>query len=265
MTEAFDGSEGRITVRRWVGEQPPRHIVLLAHGYGEHSGRYEQVAATLVEHGAAVLAPDHIGHGHSDGERVLVTDFEHVVDDLHTVAGHAATAYPDLPTVLIGHSLGGLIAARYAQRYRDELAGLVLSAPVLGTWSSVTGLLALPEIPEPEIDPALLSRDPAVGVAAGADDLVHKGPFRQQTIRAIAGALQVVNTGPALDGLPTLWLHGQNDELVPLAETKAGIELLAPHPLTTRIYRDARHEVFNETNRAEVLRDTTDFIASVTG
>jgi alpha-beta hydrolase superfamily lysophospholipase len=256
---AFDGAEGRISYRVWPIESP-HQVVILAHGYGEHIGRYEHVATALVSNNSAVAGPDHIGHGKSDGERALITDFEHVVDDLHHVTSALKERHPGRPAVLIGHSLGGLIAARYAQRHATELAGLVLSGPVLGSWAAVTSLLALPEIPDDPIDVSTLSRDPAIGAAYLADPLVYHGPYKQQMIRAIAATLQVVNTGPGLGDLPTLWLHGQEDRLVPLTETRAGIQALAPERLTTRIYRGARHEVYNETNSAEVLRDTAEFI-----
>lgn len=255
----FDGTEGLIRYRVWSPDAPGR-IVLLAHGYGEHTGRYEYVAATLTAAGCAVFAPDHIGHGRSDGERALITDFEHVVDDLHTVRDHAIESFPDLPTVLIGHSLGGLIAARYAQRYGEELAGLVLSGPVLGEWPEATDLLALPEIPDEPIDTRTLSRDGAVGAAYLDDPLVYHGPFQKQMLRAIAGTLAVVNSGPTLGELPTLWVHGQADALVPLSGSTKGIRMLDPQQLTTRIYAGARHEVFNEINRDEVLRDTVEFV-----
>ena len=138
-------------------------MVILAHGYGEHIGRYEHVAAALVERGAVVAGPDHLGHGQSEGERVLVADYEHVIDDLHAVVRRSTADHPGLPVVLVGHSMGGLIATRYAQRHGDGLAGLVLSGPVLGSWTAATDLLALDEIPDVPLDPDTLSRDPAVG------------------------------------------------------------------------------------------------------
>ncbi len=261
--EHFDGTEGNVVYRVWPAEEP-RRIVAVAHGYGEHIGRYEYLAETLTADHAVVCGPDHLGHGRSDGERALVTDFEHLVDDLQTMVERVGTAYPGLPTVLIGHSLGGLVAARYAQRHADELAGLVLSAPVVGSWKASTDLLALTELPDEPLDSSTLSRDPAVAASYEADPMVYHGPFKQQTLRAIAGTLHVVNSGAGLGNLPTLWLHGQDDELVPLVESTAGIETLAPQDLTTRIYRGARHEVFNETNRDEVARDTVEFINRVT-
>src|SRR5213596_525504 len=120
------GSEGTVSVAIWKPTRAER-VVVIAHGYGEHIGRYEHVAADLAARGAVVYGPDHLGHGESDGERVLIGDLEHVVDDLDRVIGSAQDAHPGLPTVLVGHSLGGLIATRYVQRPgRRPLAGLAL-------------------------------------------------------------------------------------------------------------------------------------------
>ncbi len=81
MEFEFDGSEGKISVRLW--EHPgARRVVVIAHGYGEHIERYDHVARALRARGAAVYGPDHLGHGRSAGERVLITDLEHVVDDV---------------------------------------------------------------------------------------------------------------------------------------------------------------------------------------
>jgi alpha-beta hydrolase superfamily lysophospholipase len=113
----FTGSEGAVSVRVWRCPDPARTVVL-AHGYGEHIGRYEHVADALVRRGAAVYGPDHLGHGRSDGERVLITKFERLVDDVHRVVGLAREDHPALPIVLVGHSMGGLVAIRYAQRHR---------------------------------------------------------------------------------------------------------------------------------------------------
>lgn len=258
----FDGTEGRIATQTWAPRGRPAIRVLIAHGYGEHIGRYDALARHLVGLGAIVTGPDHLGHGNSDGERALIADFEHVVDDLYTAGEATARVAGDFPTVLVGHSLGGLIAARYAERYPGTLAALVLSAPVLGTWSAVTDMLADPELASRPIDPATLSRDPAVGAAYESDPLVYHGPFRQQTLRAIAGTLHVVLGGEPLGGLPVLWLHGEDDQLVPLRDTLGGIEALRTESLRTCIYRGARHEVFNEINHDEVLADLTNFLAA---
>src|SRR5215207_4147287 len=137
------GSSGNLSIAVWDRPDPER-IVLLAHGYGEHIGRYEHVAAAFADRGAVVYGPDHLGHGESAGEQVLVASFEDIVDDLHLVDELARERHPGRPVVLVGHSMGGLIATRYAQRY-GGLAALVLSAPAVGLSVVMRDWLAGPE------------------------------------------------------------------------------------------------------------------------
>ncbi|MFI6349193.1 lysophospholipase [Streptomyces sp. NPDC050560] len=253
------GTRGRISLREWH-HRAPRRVVLLVHGYGEHTGRYGHVARALLEHGCAVFAPDHMGHGRSDGERVLIEDFEDVVVDVRTAAGFAGEAHPGVPLVMLGHSMGGMIAARYAQRYGSGLAGLVLTGPVLGRWEVIERLLPLAEIPDEPIDTATLSRDPAVGAAYAADPLVWHGPFRPATVRAFDRALRRIAAAGPLGALPTLWVHGEDDRLVPLDGTRPGVARLRGSDFTERLRPGARHEVLNETDRDEVLAEVTAFL-----
>lgn len=259
------GRHGRVVVRRRDPDGPPRRVVLVAHGYGEHSGRYGHVLDRLAGDGAVVYAPDHVGHGRSEGERVLVTDFEDVVDDLDRVRRVARDEHPDLPIVLLGHSMGGLVAARYAQRHPDVLAGLVLTGPVVGGSPGIFGLLEYDPIPEVPIDPAVLSRDPAVGEAYAADPLVWHGPFKRPTLEAFVASVDVIAAGPGFGALPVLWVHGEDDQLVPLDSTRPVMEKLGGSDRTTRIHPGARHEVLNETNQDEILDDVGAFIARVAG
>ncbi len=244
---------GRVQVRRWPAEDPDR-LVVLVHGYGEHGGRYGHVADRLVEAGALVVAADHVGHGKSEGEPVLITDFDGLVADVGAAVSSAAS---DLPTVLIGHDMGGLVATRYAQH--NPLAALVLSAPVLGTWQGLD-VLSLPEIPDTPIDPDVLSRDPEVGKQYAADPLVWHGPFKRATLEAMERGLQAVMSGPSLGDLPLMWIHGEDDQLVPIEGTRAGIEHLRGPRYVERIYPEGRHEMFNELNAEDVLADVTEFV-----
>ena len=262
--EIFQGNQESIAMYAWPNARA-RHIVILAHGYGEHLGRYGYVADFLLGRGAVVAGPDHVGHGRSGGERVVVTDYELVVDDLHSVVMRAKRRHPGLELVVVGHSMGGMIGARYAQLHGEELAGLVLSGPVLGSWMAVTDLLELDEIPDDPLDVSTLSRDPRVGEIYGDDELVWHGPFKRATLAAIASELQTITSGPELGPLPTLWLHGEKDQLVPISETRRGIDALGFTRLEEVVYPGARHEVFNETNKDEVLTRTADFIDRVTG
>lgn len=266
------GTRGTIAVREWPRPAesdsgrplgPPRYLAVLSHGYAEHMGRYAELADVLVAHGATVLGPDHQGHGNSAGERAVIVDFEDVVTDLHAVAGNARAAHPGVPVVLIGHSTGGLIAARFAQRHGDELAALVLSAPVLGSWDLPGRLLALDEIPDRSISPSALSRDPAVRQAYAADPLVWHGPMKRPTLEAFVRTLETVAKSGDVGPLPLLWLHGDDDRLVPLAGSRVGIEELRGTDWTERIFPGARHDVFLETDKAAAFAELTAFVDRV--
>jgi len=252
------GSAGDLSVAVWDRPDPTR-IVLLAHGYGEHMGRYQHVAAALVDRGAAVYGPDHLGHGESAGEQVLVTSFEDIVDDLHLVDELARERHPGRPVVLIGHSMGGLIATRSAQRY-GGLAALVLSAPAVGLSVVMRDWLAAPELPNDPIDVAVLSRDPAVGEAYANDPLVYHGGWKRPTLEAFVAADAAIEAGGDFGDLPTYYVHGDADELVPMAVARPFVERLAGSDFTERIVPGARHEVFNETDRDETIGAVADWV-----
>ena len=254
------GTRGRIVVHIWDRDEP-RYIALLSHGYGEHARRYDHVADRLNADGAVVYAPDHHGHGRSDGERALAEDLDSAVEDLHLVTERAVADHPGLPTVLIGHSMGGLIAGRYAQRFGSELAALVLSGPVVGGNPELEALLEIDPFPDVPIDPMVLSGDPAVGTAYMEDPLVYHGPFRRETLISLGASAAAFAEGGTFGDLPTLWIHGEADELVPVKYTRPAIEAARGSRFEEKIYPGARHEVFNEINRDEVLDDVVAFIS----
>ena len=177
------------------------------------------MARTLQAQGARVFGPDHLGHGLSQGERVLIEDYDAVVDDVQRVVSHFRQQYPTLPLVVIGHSMGGMIATRYVQRYGEEVRALVLSGPLLGDRTAISDLAELPTIPDAPLDTATLARDPAVGAAYQEDPLVWHGPFAPHPARH-AAILAAINAGPGFGALPTLWIHGDDDRLVLMSEHK---------------------------------------------
>ncbi|MDN5900572.1 MAG: lysophospholipase [Brachybacterium sp.] len=256
------GHAGALVGRAWTSPDP-HWVAVIAHGYGEHIGRYGWVAERLRDAGAAVYGADHVGHGRSDGERVLISDFEPVVDDLNLVVMHAAGEHPGVPIVLIGHSMGGMIAARYTQLHADRLAATVLTGPVLGSWITVDSLLALDEIPATPIDPGTLSRDPAVGAAYAEDPLVWHGDFARPTLEGLQQAMVTIAAADGVGEHPMLYLHGEGDRLVPLPASWEGlVELRGPRTFT-KTYPGAQHEILNETNRDEVLADVIGFVEGV--
>jgi alpha-beta hydrolase superfamily lysophospholipase len=263
-TTELDGTRGRITVRTWAHDDPA-YLVALAHGLGEHTGRYEHVAAHLVADGAEVVAPDHWSHGRSEGEPGKVDDMDGIVADFAAVVDAAQAAHPGVPLVVLGHSLGGIVATRYVQTHPGRADALVLSGPVIGGNDLLLSLADLDEIPDIPIDPDFLSRDPAVGAAYAADPLVYHGAIHRETIETIKDSVATIAAGPDFGALPTLWLHGELDPLAPLPEATRAFEHMGGSALAQKVYPGAKHEIFNETNQDEVLADVTAFIGETLG
>jgi alpha-beta hydrolase superfamily lysophospholipase len=258
----IDGARGRVTVHHWPATEP-RYILLLAHGYGEHVGRYADFAEAIAADGGVVYAPDHHGHGLSDGDRALVS-IDDAVSDLKLVAERARAEHSRLPVVLLGHSMGGIVAARFAQLLQHELAALILSGPAIGRNAGVEALLRFDPIPDVPVDPAILSRDPSVGEAYAADPLVYHGPFKKATLDAFVEANRAIADGPVLTTLPVLWIHGQDDALAPLVVSMAAVRRLSGGRAEEHVYPHALHEVLNERNRDQVLDDVLSFLDRTT-
>jgi alpha-beta hydrolase superfamily lysophospholipase len=264
MEEAtFPGSEGRVFFRTWPATADPRRIVVLVHGYAEHGGRYAHVAEALAARGAVVCAPDHIGHGRSDGQRALIVDFEHVVDDLHTLVTTAQERYPDRPVVMAGHSMGGLLTGRYAERYPARLAGVAFLGAVLGDWQWARDVLEH-GIPKDSSDPAGMSRDERTVAEYASDPLVYHGTYQRQLLEAEVAALERFNAELDRITMPVLFLHGDSDPFVPYETSMAAVKQMPTTDLTVRVYEGARHELVNELNREEVIAALATFVERVT-
>jgi alpha-beta hydrolase superfamily lysophospholipase len=259
----FAGSEGSVFYRVWEPGTPPHRIVVVVHGYAEHSARYTHVGEILAAAGSAVYAEDHLGHGHSEGERALIVDFEHVVDDLAALAGIAAAEYPGLPVIFAGHSMGGLLASRYAQRDPEKVAGLILMGAVIGDWRWAREVLEKAAMPDPPTDWSGMSRDPETVRRYSTDPLVYRDRYKRPLLEAEVEALDRFNAEIGRLKMTVLFLHGHAD---PFVWYRTSLEAACRCPtddLVVRVFPGARHELVNETNRAEVLGEIVRFVSRV--
>jgi alpha-beta hydrolase superfamily lysophospholipase len=253
----FTASDGdNLAVQHWAlpEELPLRGVVLLVHGLGEHAGRYERVAQRLNQWGFDVRGYDHFGHGESGGERGALTSDARLVDDLGEMVEAARTRTPDgLPLILLGHSLGGLVAAKYVARHPGTVDALVLSSPVLATRVSGVQRLLLRTLPRiaPDLrvanglDTRWLSHDPEVERAYRADPLVHDR-ISARLARFIAhGGPEVVAQAPAWK-VPTLLMYAGDDRLVDPAGSRAFAAAAPSDVVTSRCFDGLYHEILNE-------------------
>jgi acylglycerol lipase len=263
-TGFLDGVAGRrIFWQAWTPAAPPTAVVVLVHGAGEHSGRYEHVIARLVAEGYAVHAADHRGHGRSDGPRALVERIDYAVADLDRLVVAAGQANPGRPVFMLGHSMGGLIGLRYALAHQERLAGLILSSALAALEDVPTPLRVIgqllsrvaPRAPLIAIDPSLVSRDAAVVEAYQADPLVHHGKLPARTAAELADAVAAFPGTVGAITLPTLILYGTADGLCPPAGSLMLGERIGATDTTVKAYDGLFHEILNEPERDEVLGD----------
>lgn len=233
-------------LRWWDTVGAPKATLVICHGYAEHSGRYEAVAAGLAQRGLAVWAIDLRGHGASGGERASVIDVAHLVDDVLVALERARAAHPSLPTFLLGHSMGGLVSTALAIEHQDRLRGLVLSGAAVSDPAGLEPLLELDPLPEVVLSSELLSRDPEVGRAYDEDPLNYRGPFRRETLRALTSGARRVRERFATLRLPLLVLHGGDDQIVPAAASQDLFDGAASSDKELGIYPGLRHEILNE-------------------
>ena len=258
----LEGSDGlRLYRKRWLPDGEPRATVVIAHGAGEHLGRYEHVAKRLVAAGYAVHALDHRGHGRSDGPRADIGPMEDVVADLRSLISLARSEQPDAKLFLLGHSMGGCIALEYALRNLGEIDGLILSSaltslnaasPATRAISKAVGSL-LPRLGVYSVDTKLVSRDPEVVSAYEQDPLVHHEKVPARTVGQVTRS---VESFPArLPGLsvPLLVFHGTDDKITEQAGTERVHELAGSADKTIELFEGLYHETLNEPEQDQVL------------
>lgn len=238
----------RIYTQCWEPADGPMAVLLVAHGYAEHSGRYANLVNYFVPRGYAVHALDHRGHGRSDGERVKVESYTDYLDDLKTFFDRVRALHPDRKIFLVGHSMGAAISTAYAARHQDELDGLILSGGGLATDKA-------PPRPTGMDLSQTLSRDPAVVQAYVDDPLVYRGPAPAGRESAL---MQMRESLPDLARTLTLPILIMAGAASPLGDGPRSQALFAAVPSTDKtlkLYPELMHEIFNEPEHPEVMAD----------
>ena len=258
---------GPLSRKRWRYRtwQPPdaRAFLVILHGFGEHSGRYEPFAQALAAERIAVAAPDLIGHGRSEGRRGDIEDVAQCAREVSLLieqifqpaAGH-------MPYVMFGHSFGGLLAITMALQHPNGLARLVIQSPLLEVgfpvprWKAAAATLLgrwCPTCTFPiDLDEAMLSRDPTVGQAYRQDPLVHN----TMSIRSYRSILRAGHDAVERAGtlrVPTLLLCGGADRIISQEAAREWFGRLRCQKRSVE-FPEAYHELHHEVVRDEALR-----------
>jgi len=255
--------------RRWRPAGGASAAVLMVHGLGEHSGRYEHVGARFAERGFDVVMLDNRGFGASGGRRAYVDSFSQFQDDVEDQL--AAIRKLGLPTVLLGHSLGGLISTGYCTSGRPLPDALVLSGPPLGY--ELEGSEKILKMAGPlirrfrpgfevrdEFDPANYATNITVGERFFEDPL--RVDFKTISLALeMVGEIDRVKDAVAGLDLPTWVGHGEVDRLVPVWASDP-LESVAA---VRRVYDGLGHEIFNEPVGLDIVDEVAAWIEQILG
>ena len=259
----------KLHLQKWLPDEAPKAIILLIHGYAEHAGRYQYFAEHCVGKGYAVFAIDHWGHGQSDGTPGYVPDFSVFHDGVDQLLACAVQDFPDLPVMLVGHSMGGLISATHLLSNQSKFAACVLSGPAIkaaeepsAILKAVSGLLSrfFPKLGVLELDPNGVSRDPQVVADYLADPLVYNGKMGARLAAEMLNNMTHIQRDAGKISLPILLLHGEKDSLAAAEGSKFIDAHISSPDKTLVIYPELFHEIFNEPEKDAVLTDMTDWL-----
>ncbi len=245
--------------KEWKAVPPEAGVVILfVHGLGDHCGRYDALGYYFASRGVPVLAFDLRGHGQSDGPRGHVDRFEDYAGDVMFFREFVGSRHPNDKIVLVGHSMGGLIALATAEAHGGAFAGVVASAPLLGiavkvpSWKTALGRIMAALAPRfsmtNEIDPNLLARNRDVGRRYAADPSVGKKVTARWFVESLRGMAQTM-TNSAKITIPTLVLQGTADKLVSAEASRVFAERPGGGPKDFRTYEGWFHELFQEDER----------------
>jgi alpha-beta hydrolase superfamily lysophospholipase len=268
---AFTSSDGlRIACNRWDAGGQVRGVVQIAHGMGEHIGRYAETICFLTRSGLTVYGNDHRGHGHTAPSPQSFGDFgpggfDLLVEDVARLSRIARQENPNAPFLLLGHSMGSFAAQQYAQDRSCEIDGLILSGTgALDGLARLARSAPIGDLLNSAFDPARtpfdwLSRDDAV-VDAFMDDPLCFAELRPDALQSfLASGVRLADPArlrKIRNGLPVYIFAGGDD---PVGQQLEGVQALIERyreaglsDISHDFYAGGRHEMLNETNRTEV-------------
>ena len=251
----------RLFSQSWTADRSVTDLVLI-HGVGEHSARYQWTAEKLNEKGINVHSFDLRGHGQSEGERAYISSFEEFTQDVHSFISNILLKNETF--FLLGHSMGGLIVAKYLSDHPEsKCKGVILSAPALKVGDDISPLLVtmssimsrlFPRLKTTRLDSNFISRDPKVVEAYNNDPLIYhdgiKARMGAEMIRTMTG---LRNSYPAFT-FPLLIMHGSGDKLTDLQGSRWMVDEVSSYDKTLEVLPGFYHEILNEPEKEAVIQ-----------
>ncbi|XP_034962352.1 monoglyceride lipase isoform X1 [Zootoca vivipara] len=259
--------------RYWKPSTPPRGLVFVAHGAGEHCCRYDDLAQMLTGINFFVFAHDHVGHGQSEGDRMVVSDFHVFVRDSLQHIDLMKKDHPGLPVFLLGHSMGGAISILTACERPNDFSGMVLISPLvvanpdvatpIKVFAAKILNLVLPNLSLGSIDPNVVSRNKKEVDSYTTDPLVYHGGMKVSFVIQLLNAIAKIERSLPKLTLPLLVLHGSPDKLCDIKGSYLLMDTAPSQDKTLKVYDEAYHALHKELPdvTASVLKEIQSWIS----
>jgi alpha-beta hydrolase superfamily lysophospholipase len=255
--------------QEWKPEGKQKAAIVMVHGLGEHSGRYEHVAEAFTQAGYSLTAFDLRGHGKSEGIRGHAPSYAAIMEDITHNVDLAKEHFPGMPVFIYGHSLGGNLTLYYCLTQNPQIKGAIVTSPGLATAAPVPPVkLALGKMmynlmPAMQMDNGLLrsglSRDPEVEKKYSADPLVHPKISARLALDLINNGKFIIDHAAEFP-IPLILMQGTGDYIVNPPMTKTFANAAPLSKITFKEWDGYYHELHNEPEKAQVLKTITDWL-----
>jgi len=240
----------------------PRGIVVIVHGFAEHLGRYEYLTKVLYDQNYGVYRFDNRGHGKTEGHKGYIKKFDDFLFDTDAIVDMAIEENPSVPIYMLGHSMGGLIAAAYGIKYRDKLKGQMLSAAAISANSQVKGLKGQALVAISKIAPKIRIKNPITNTLCKNQDVVNnylidplnlKDATLNLYVEFLVNGVKWLNDSIEQYNCPCLILHGEDDMIVAKEGSENFYKKISSKDKEIILFPGLYHEIMNEKTRDDVI------------
>lgn len=262
VEDFYIGADGRRLFYRHITPEHPRGAVVLLHGYGEHGARYLETMVRLSDAGFAVYCPDHRGFGRNAQTPGDVESVALISKDISLLTNLAKETNPGVSMILIGHSMGGMLALNHLLDYQEDFGLAVASGPAVlpppdtsAFIAAIAGIVAriAPRLPVQDLDLSAATRDPEMKARDEADPMQYRGKVLARTGYEVLRTQKRIQNSLSRISLPLLLLHGADDSIISPEASRLVYDGVSSAVKERIVFPGLYHEVFNEPERDTVF------------